>query len=222
MRLSARLSAIAHMIPEGYPVVDIGCDHALLDIYLTLNQKNKCIASDMRPSVIAIAKKNIASYQLENKIELIESDGLQNIIPPDHAVVVIAGMGTSTILSILKNPKINYFSYLVIQTNNDWDVFRKQLSHRGFRLVEEQTVLDKNKYYVLMKWQKGKCHYNRKQCFLGPCLMKNKANQTYYETLLEQYHNVDQRIPFYDWHKKIRVKLRIYWLKKELKVLKHL
>lgn len=222
MRLSARLHALAGLIPEGYSVVDVGCDHALLDIYLTLNHKNKCIASDIRPNVIEIAKQNILSYRLENQIELMQSDGLEDIVPPENAVLVIAGMGTSTILSILENPKIEQFSYLIIQTNNEWNLLRKQLSLKKFKIIEEQIVLDKNKYYVLMKWEKGSCHYNQKQCFLGPCLMKQKSSKTYYETLLEQYLRIDKSIPFHDLYKKYQVKLKIHWLKKELKALKYL
>ena len=35
MKLSKRLKTIAHMIPEHKNVIDVGCDHGLLDIYLT-------------------------------------------------------------------------------------------------------------------------------------------------------------------------------------------
>ena len=39
MNISNRLKTIADMIDSNYHVIDVGCDHALLDIYLTLNKK---------------------------------------------------------------------------------------------------------------------------------------------------------------------------------------
>ena len=38
--LSKRLKEIANYIPDNIKMVDIGCDHALLDIYLYKNRKN--------------------------------------------------------------------------------------------------------------------------------------------------------------------------------------
>ena len=217
MHLSRRLRAIADLIPENKVVVDIGCDHALLDIYLTQNQTNKCIACDVRPSVLEIAKKNIARAGLSQKISLVQSDGVEKVEVPEYAVAVIAGMGTSTILSILDNPKINLFSSFVIQTNNEWDILRKQMSKRGFRLVDEQIVFDKNKYYVLMKWVRGRSFYNKKQCFLGPILMNKKEAIPYYQYLQDQYQLIDSKIPKQHVIEKYQMRKKINWLKKELK-----
>ena len=38
--LSKRLETIASLIPLGASVIDIGCDHALLDIYLVKRNDN--------------------------------------------------------------------------------------------------------------------------------------------------------------------------------------
>lgn len=217
MHLSKRLETIASMIPSDYEVIDIGCDHALLDIYLTQKGNNHCIASDMRSSVIEIAKKNIQSYQLDHQIEIIQSDGLNNIVPSKKAIAVLAGMGTSTILSILNTSKVYLFSYLIIQTNNEWEKLRKTFSQKGFCLVEEKTVLENHKYYIIMKWQKGNAHYSNKKCFLGPCLMHHSENIPYFQETLQQYLNILQNIPKQYVKKKYDIRKRIHWLKKELK-----
>ncbi len=217
MQLSLRLRAIANMIPENKIVVDIGCDHAFLDIDLTQRGKNQCIACDVRNSVLEMAKKNISDFGYEDKISLIQSNGLETIDIPSGAVAVIAGMGTATILSILENPKVNLFSELIIQTNNDWAFFRKMMSKKGFYLLEEQLVLERNKYYVLMKWKKGKSHYSSKQCFLGPLLRQKKDSIPYYQYLLQQHQRVVAKIPkqYRIEHYQVRTKIR--WLTKELK-----
>ncbi len=217
MQLSLRLRAIADMIPEGRVVVDIGCDHAFLDIDLTKRKKNKCIACDVRKSVLEIAQKNIAKFGFEKEIELIQSDGLETIDIPEGAVAVIAGMGTSTILSIFKNDKVKSFSQIIIQTNNDWALLRKKMSKKGFQLIEEKVVLEHNKYYVLMKWEIGKILYSSKQCFLGPLLIKKKESIPYYQYLLHQYQGVYSQIPKQHRVKRYQTRQKIRWLTKELK-----
>ena len=50
MQLSLRLSAIADMVTEGNRLVDVGCDHGYLPVYLVLNKKiPKAIAADNKP-----------------------------------------------------------------------------------------------------------------------------------------------------------------------------
>ena len=40
MNIDNRLKRIADFIPSDSYILDVGCDHALLDIYLALNRKN--------------------------------------------------------------------------------------------------------------------------------------------------------------------------------------
>ena len=64
MQLSKRLSAVAGLVTRGNRLVDVGCDHALLDIYLALNRNNvKLIASDINENPLKIAKENIKKYK---------------------------------------------------------------------------------------------------------------------------------------------------------------
>ena len=48
MILSKRLEIVATLVDVGSRVIDVGCDHAYLDIYLTKNNNNKCIATDIK------------------------------------------------------------------------------------------------------------------------------------------------------------------------------
>ena len=59
MILSKRLSMVATLVDIGANVIDVGCDHALLDIYLTQNNNNKCLATDVNKNALNIAKDNI-------------------------------------------------------------------------------------------------------------------------------------------------------------------
>ena len=58
MRISKRLKAVADFINDKEKIIDIGCDHALLDIYLFENkEKIKIIASDIHEGAILSAKR---------------------------------------------------------------------------------------------------------------------------------------------------------------------
>ena len=81
MNLSKRLEAVATLVDIGTNVIDVGCDHAYLDIYLTLNNENKCIATDINENALNMAKSNIKKYKLSKKIKTILTDGLQGIDP---------------------------------------------------------------------------------------------------------------------------------------------
>ena len=117
MNLSKRLQAVATLVDIKSRVIDVGCDHAYLDIYLTLNNENKCIASDINKNALDIAKKNIKKYNLEEKIETKLTNGLTGIRVRKTDNIVISGMGTFTILDILKTNKLS--NTLIISSNNN-------------------------------------------------------------------------------------------------------
>ena len=64
MNLSNRLKAVATLVCKDSRVIDVGCDHAYLDIYLTLYNNNSCIATDINKNALEIAKNNIKKYNL--------------------------------------------------------------------------------------------------------------------------------------------------------------
>ena len=64
IKISKRLEAIASLTPCDSKVIDIGCDHGLLDIYLYQNKiSTKIIASDVNKNALNNAKQNIKKYQ---------------------------------------------------------------------------------------------------------------------------------------------------------------
>ena len=80
MKISKRLKEIADLVDNGSNIIDVGCDHALLDIYLANNKDNiKVIASDNKKGPLEQARKNISSFNLENKIKFKYGDGLDPI-----------------------------------------------------------------------------------------------------------------------------------------------
>ena len=70
IKLSSRLKAIAELVPDRSNIVDIGCDHGLLDIYLTQSKKNiTIIASDINQNALNKKhKKRKTNFQDKNCI----------------------------------------------------------------------------------------------------------------------------------------------------------
>ena len=64
MKISKRLIEISNLIEDNSNIIDVGCDHALLDIYLFKNKKNvKIIASDIKEGPLEQAKRNISKFK---------------------------------------------------------------------------------------------------------------------------------------------------------------
>lgn len=199
MNLSNRLQAVATLVDVNTRVIDVGCDHAYLDIYLTQNNNNICLATDINKNALDIAKKNIEKYGLSEKIDTKLTDGLVGIKIKKSDNIVICGMGTYTILNILKTNKLS--DTLIISSNNNVDILRKEVIKLGYYIDSEIFLTEKNKSYIIIKFKKGYKKYNRKDIALGPIL---KNNVQYKRYIIEKYKNILDNIP----NKKIFLKLK--------------
>lgn len=143
---SKRLLAIASFIEKNDSVLDLGCDHGYLAIYLKKNNLCKnVIASDISSNALDIAKNNIKKYQVDIKTYL--SDGLNNI-NDFYDTIVIAGMGTHSIIKILNDKELP--PKIILASNNDYPLLRKFMNSIGYYLEKELVVLEKDKYYIVM------------------------------------------------------------------------
>ena len=177
--LSIRLKEISTFIPDNISLVDIGCDHALLDIYLYKNRKNiKIIATDINENALEQAKKNIKKYKLEDYIETRISNGLNNIDKDEIDTIVISGMGAHTIVGILYSNmnKLSNVSNIIVQSNNHIEFLRKKITLIGYYIDNEKLVKDNDIIYTIISFKKGKKRYNRKELYFGPYLLKENSS----------------------------------------------
>lgn len=219
MQMRRRLKTIASLVDKGSKVIDVGCDHALLDIYLTLYNGNKCIASDINKNAYEIAKSNIEKYGLNDKIEVVQSDGFNKIEMNGTYTAIICGMGTTTILDILKSSKVKMIDKLIIQSNNDLYTIRKKVSSLGFYIDKEVVLNERGIFYVIIKFIRGKRqHYNWKQLYLGP-LQKDKMNDeklNYLKFLFDSNADVLKKLPKKYYLKRLKLKYINKTIEKEL------
>lgn len=176
-KLSNRLKVVADYVEDNSKVIDIGCDHGLLSIYLVNNKKNiKVIASDINNNALSSARSNIKEYKLEDKIDIRLGKGLEVVSPEEIDTIVIAGMGSNTIVGILKyaKDKLKYVDNIIIQSNTDLYFLRKNITKLGYYIEDETLVEDKNIIYTVIKFKKGTRRYNYKELYLGPILINKK------------------------------------------------
>lgn len=183
IKISKRLTTIANIVLQknSKKIIDVGCDHALLDIYLLQNNPNlKIIASDINEKPLESAKKNIEKYSFLNKIEICLKDGIKEI-DKDVDTVVISGMGMETIVEILENGKkeLNHIERLIISSNNKYQELRTNITKLGFKISYETIIYDEEKYYTIVEFIKGKETYSDKELYFGPVLLKNKDENFY-------------------------------------------
>ena len=148
-----RIETLASLVYKDAYVLDIGTDHAYLPIYLYKNNITKSIVgSDISKNALEYAKTNLVKYGLENKIKLIVSDGFKNI-NETFDIAIISGVGTQTIKKILDYN--NLPNKLIISSHKDVLELRKYMQNIGYKIIEEKIVYENEKYYDLIKYEKG-------------------------------------------------------------------
>lgn len=216
MRINNRLKKVGELVDTDSLILDIGCDHALLDIYLIKENKvKKAIASDIAKGPLDSARSNIASYHMEDKIELRLGDGLE-CYTDDIDTIVISGMGGRTIIGIFKYQLavVKNIKTIILSPNNYQEDVRRFFSKIGFMIEEETLVKDGKVIYQIMKFKRGKKKYKKRDYFFGPILLENKDSlfQEYYKKELMSRKIIMNLLPkHYRWKR--------YLTKREIKML---
>ena len=193
MQLSLRLSAIAEMVTEGNRLVDVGCDHGYLPVYLILEKKiPRAIAADVGKGPLSRAREHIHQYGLDNYIETRLSDGLKEIGKEEGDTLVIAGMGGPLMEKILTEGEETRkgFRELILQPQSDIPHVRKFLFENGYHIVNEEMVLEEGKFYPLMKAVPGKAdrEWTEEELEFGKLLLEK------WHPVLRQYLERELRI----------------------------
>ena len=144
----------ASMVTTGSRVADIGCDHAHTGIWLIQNGiASKVIAMDVRKGPLEKAHENLKLYGLEGTIETRLSDGLEKLNEGEADTVIIAGMGGTLTVEILKKglEKIAAARELILQPQSDIGMVRRFLRENGFSITQEKMCKEDGKFYNSMR-----------------------------------------------------------------------
>ncbi|MFZ7103799.1 MAG: tRNA (adenine(22)-N(1))-methyltransferase [Peptococcaceae bacterium] len=159
IRLSKRLAVIAHYVPLGTVVADIGTDHALLPSFLVQEKISPAaVAIDVHEGPLEAARKQVRALLLADKISVRLGDGLEPLGENEIQTVVIAGMGGSTIVKILnKSPDIlKGLQRLILQPNIAAESLRSWALDNNWQIVDEELVYEDGRYYEIIILEPGK------------------------------------------------------------------
>ena len=151
--LDNRLKKCAELVSGRGTAVDVGTDHALLAAELVMSGKcDRVIASDVKEGPLDSAKRTVEKHGISDKVELVLSDGLENVPLGGVTDIVIAGMGGETIADIIGNSQIDSDSdvRLILQPMTKPEILRKRLVEYRFAITSEHVVDEGNKLYVVM------------------------------------------------------------------------
>ena len=192
--LSLRLSSLTKFVNYNDKIIDIGCDHALLDIFLVKNDLVKSIiASDINVQALNSGIKNIENEGLSDKISARLGDGLNVLTDKDNIdTVIISGMGTNTIMGILNNDHLKDINKLIIQSNNDHTMLRKYVTKLGFFIKSEEYFQDNKKNYINIVFVRGNKKYSKIDLTYGPIL---KHNKPYLEFEINNIEKIEELVP---------------------------
>ncbi len=192
IKLSKRLLLVASFVSDNSNIIDVGCDHAYLSIYLMETLKNsKIVASDINPNPLKIAEENIKKYGFQDKIKVELKDGITNL-DKDIDTVIISGMGGILITKILDKNNLNNVKTLILSPNNDFLVVRKHLNKIGYEIKKEKIITENKITYLVLRAEKGK---KKNNCLFGT-LKNNDLETIYYFTkLLNNNTNILKKMP---------------------------
>lgn len=220
MKINNRLKTIGDLVEANSFCLDVGCDHALLDIYLAKSKKNiTAIASDIAEGPLEQAKNNIKREHLENEIETRLGPGLTTYTK-DIDTIIISGMGGRNMIGIMKeSPKVlKQVKTLILSPNNYQEDVKRYLCKNNFYIENEEFVKDNHFIYQIIIFKKGKKHYNKKEYFFGPVFIRKKGPlfREYYEKEMKSRQILLTMLPKNYRLKKYQTKKEIEMIKKEI------
>lgn len=157
LQLQPRLRRLAQLVPEGCRLTDVGTDHGYLPAALLQQGKiAAAIASDIGREPLEHARRTAEEYGVTG-MSFRLCAGLSAIAPEETDVIVIAGMGGETILSILSDaPWTGDGQHrLLLQPMTKAAALRHWLVDNGYTFTGECLVEDKGRLYPILCVQGG-------------------------------------------------------------------
>ena len=189
VKISNRLKSLVPYVRDDDYVMDVGCDHALLDIYLVQNNiLDKIYVCDVNPNALQNGIDNIKMNNLEDNIIPILGYGIEKAGDINVDTLIISGMGSKNIISILESPNLNKIYKLILQSNNNHYELRKFLVSKGFSIIFEEIIPDGKKTYIniLAGRERFPKKYTEEELEFGPVLINDRKNIDYFKELREK------------------------------------
>lgn len=152
MELTPRLRLAAAMCGGAKRIVDVGCDHAYLCLFLVRAGAEHAYASDLREGPLRAARANVAASGMTGRVETVLCDGLSAFSPEDADTVVICGMGGETIARILSSAPwtADGAHRLILQPMTCGDRLLRWLAENGYTVEKEALAREGRRLYTVL------------------------------------------------------------------------
>ena len=158
LALQPRLALLARLVPEGCRLTDVGTDHGYLPVSLLQQGRiTAAIASDIGAEPLEHARRTAMQYGVDG-IDFRLCPGLSAIAPEETDVIVIAGMGGETIMTILQDAPWTKDGRhtLLLQPMTKTADLRRWMADNGYTFTDEHLVEDKGRLYPVLTVTGGK------------------------------------------------------------------
>lgn len=192
--MSARLHQVAAFVKPCSAVADIGCDHGYVSIDL-LNRgiTEKVIAIEVRQGPLIRVQEHCRQAGLQEQMECRLSDGMDQLHPGEVDCAVIAGMGGILMIDILDRARQRGVlpDSLVLQPQSDIPKVRGYLPMIGYQIEKEAFLLDKGKYYTVMRVERNgqRDDYTETELVYGRYLLLDQ-DPVLYEYLIKEHEDL--------------------------------
>ena len=152
LALQPRLHMLARLVPEGCRLTDVGTDHGYLPVALLQQGRiAAAIASDIGAEPLEHARRTAMQYGVDG-MDFRLCAGLSGVAPEETDVIVIAGMGGETIISILQDAPwtADGRHRLLLQPMTKAAALRHWLADNGYTFTDEHLVEDKGRIYPIL------------------------------------------------------------------------
>lgn len=152
LALQPRLHLLARLVPEGCRLTDVGTDHGYLPVALLQQGRiTAAIASDIGAEPLEHARRTAMQYGVDG-MDFRLCAGLSGVAPEEADVIVIAGMGGETIISILQDAPwtADGRHRLLLQPMTKAAALRHWLAGNGYTFTDEHLVEDKGRIYPIL------------------------------------------------------------------------
>ena len=136
------------MVTEGSSLADVGTDHGYIPIALVQTGKvSRAIAMDINKGPLERAALHIREQHLEDRITTRLSDGMTALKEGEADTVLIAGMGGALTVHILEGGAhcLASVKELILQPQSEIWLVREWLCEHGYKITDEDIVLDEGK-----------------------------------------------------------------------------
>ncbi len=131
-------------------LADIGTDHGYVPIAAVQRAlANRAIAADLRAAPLAVARRHVVRAGVEDRVRLVQSDGLRELVHEPIDELVLAGMSGTLVARICGAAPLPSVQRIVAQPNSGLRALRAWAHASGWHLHDEQIVEEGGRFFTV-------------------------------------------------------------------------